>query len=263
MGRIFNHRQLNPPPTHYRAAAWEDYDLHHLARAIAQLALGQCQHVERLLKSTDNWIHVNADYAVNSAIELLTVHPGKDPWHRDGWVFQLISWIAAIEESNGPTRMPQMDQASKGFDGLQLEISPIDGQVSRAIIFEDKATTSPRGTVRDDAWPSFRQVEAGEKNSALGQEIGYLVSQISNIDITKTIDRLMRTPEARAYRISVTVKNYHAQHPSFNGLFDGFETIIPGNSVRRRGNIFEVDDLRTWMSNLCNLAAYIIRTNHV
>ncbi|GAA5196552.1 hypothetical protein [Microbacterium jejuense] len=263
MGRLLRHRKLKPRHQLYRGRAWEPRDLEALARAIADLALGQWRHVEALLHSTEGWDATGANYAVDGAIQLLTVPPGKDPWHRDGWVFQLISWIAAVEENQGPARMPQMEQASKGFDGLQLVVDRKSGYPSRLIIFEDKATSAPRDMVRDDVWPSFEAVEAGERNPALAAEVGYLLERVSGADVPAAVDRLMRDASRRAYRVSVTVGSHHARAEAFNGLFDGFEEVVPGARSRRHGNVLEVTDLREWMNLLCTRAIELLEEQRV
>lgn len=258
MGRLIRRRRLDPRHPHFKARVWVPRDLDELAQAIADLALGQWRHVERLLQSTNRWEAADADYAIDSAIRSLTVLSGKDPWHRDGWVFQLISWIAAVEANPGPARLPQMDQASKGLDGLQLVIGRLSGKVKGAIIFEDKATDSPRDTVRDDVWPSFVKLEAGDRSSALAAEIASLLDRVPNVDPQAAVDRIMRDPKGRAYRVSVTAGNHHAGHESLNGLFKGFETTVVGSRSRRYGNVLEVEDLRPWMSDLCARAIALL-----
>lgn len=263
VGRIFRHVKLRPRHAHFRGRRWEVHDFDSLARAIADLALGQCAHVEKLLRSSDAWQPVGATYAIDAAIKSLTVPPGSKPWHRDGWVFQLISWIAAIEESDGLTRVPQMDQASKGFDGLQLEMNPSTNGAKRAIIFEDKATDSPRTTVRDKVWPEFADIDAGNRHPALAAEIGALLRGRDEAEITSSIDQILRDPAGLAYRASITAGKHHARAAGFNGLFDGFKTSVRGRRRRRRGNVFEVDDLRGWMDSLCSRAIELLEADRV
>lgn len=263
MGRIFRHRELRPRPSLFKARAWESHDLDVLARAVADLALGQSEHVEELLRSSDAWKATGADYAIDGAIQLLSVPPGQDAWHRDGWVFQLISWIAAIEECDGPTRIPQMEQASKGFDGLQLEADKVSGEVKRVIVFEDKATNSPRRKVREEVWTSFQEVEDGDRDPALAAEVGFLLRSLPNINRAQVIDAIMRHSDARAYRVSVTCGSHHAWGKDFNGLYEGFEHVVPGQRHRRRGNVFEVADLRGWMDRLCSRAIELLEDDRV
>lgn len=263
VGRIFQH--VKPAFRHpqWKARLWRVNDENELAHAIADLALGQWAHVVKLLETSDEWKPANADYAIDGAIRDLTVAPGKDPWHRDGWVFQMISWIVAVESGKGPVRAPQMDQASKGFDGLQIRMS--GKSVKRVILFEDKATDSPRDTVREKVWPEFEDLEAGTRNHALSGEIASLLSTIHGIDPATAVDRIMRKPRKRSYRVSVTTGEYHARAADFNGLFDGYEGVVKGARRRRHGHVLELEDLRPWMNALCDRAIQLLesRRSHV
>ena len=51
--------------------------------------------------------------------------------------------------------------ADKGFDGLQLLLDNENQVVAAAVIFEDKATSNPRATIRDRVWPEFSTIERG------------------------------------------------------------------------------------------------------
>jgi hypothetical protein len=65
--------------------------------------------------------------------------------------------------------------AHKGFDGLQLEIDTSNGFVTAAVIFEDKATDNPRDTIRDEVWPDFKLLEAGERENVLSADVSALL----------------------------------------------------------------------------------------
>jgi hypothetical protein len=105
---------------HPKGAVWSIPDEEALARSIAQIALGQWHHVAAFIASGDDWVDPPVDYAIDGAIKMLRVPPGSEDWliwHRDGWLFQAISWIAAVETGRGPTRPPHMIHADKGLDG--------------------------------------------------------------------------------------------------------------------------------------------------
>ena len=263
MSKLFHQRKLRPRGSTFRGRSWEPLDLEALASMVALLALGQCSHVERLLRSSAVAEAIPADYAITAAIKSLSVTTGRDPWHRDGWVFQLVSWLAAVEESSAITRAPQMDQASKGFDGFQIEVDSKTGSIIRAVVFEDKATSSPRDTVRDKIWPEFADIEAQNRHPAIAVEISALLKGIvTDAEIPDAVDRILRDPEGLAYRASVTTRN-HATLQDYGGLFDGFENAVPGHRRRRRANVLEVSDLRTWVDDLCARAVAILEADRV
>src|SRR5208337_3361298 len=100
-------------------STWSVEDEDVLADQIARIALGQSRHVQRILAGANFGPPATTANAAIGAVELLTV-AGEDPWHRDGWVFQAMSWIAAYGATpGGIIRSPHMILAHKGFDGLQ------------------------------------------------------------------------------------------------------------------------------------------------
>lgn len=70
--------------------SWSIADEDLLANQIAQVALGQSRHVQKILAGANLGDVPTAANCASAAIELLTVH-GGDPWHRDGWMFQVMS----------------------------------------------------------------------------------------------------------------------------------------------------------------------------
>jgi hypothetical protein len=127
---------------------WEIEDESTLAMQIALIALGQSRHVLKILDAVGGAEIKTGDAAAKSAIAMLTVASGDKPWHRDGWMFQAMSWIAAHKATTSALiRAPQMILADKGFDGLQLKINSKTGLIDAVIIFEDKATENPRGSM--------------------------------------------------------------------------------------------------------------------
>ena len=151
--------------------SWEVTNEEVLARQIASVALGQSRHVERVLAGAGLGPLPDVPSAATAAIEMLTVD-GVDSSHRDGWMFQVMSWIAAHRaDPGGLIRAPQMQLAQKGFDGLQLRLDHDNQVVAAAVIFEDKATSNPRDTIRDQVWPEFSKLEHGKRDNLLTAEV--------------------------------------------------------------------------------------------
>lgn len=80
---------------------WGVADENDLAAKVAHLALGQARHVAGILSGIDKKAPATRADAAKGAIKLLTVESGKDSYHRDGWIFQAISWIAAHRHDAG------------------------------------------------------------------------------------------------------------------------------------------------------------------
>jgi hypothetical protein len=234
--------------------AWTIGDIPQLAQHVAQVALGQSRHVAKILAGVNVAPPPTSQSMRAAAINLLTVPAGSDPWHRDGWIFQTISWLAAHRAN--PTaiiRAPHMILAHKGFDGLQLDIDTSNGLVTAAVIFEDKATDNPRRTIREEVWPDFQLLEAGERENVLSADVSALLIARPDIDADKAIENII-WKQIRHYRVSITVGATHASPAGRKRLFDGYDQIAVGDVQRRRGEILLVHQLRPWMSSLATTA---------
>jgi hypothetical protein len=228
---------------------WTVQDEVKLADQIASVALGQSLHVQRILAGANLGAASNTKTAANSAVALLTVVEG-DPWHRDGWMFQVMSWIAAhAANPGGVIRSPQMILAHKGFDGLELEIDGQKGAVSAVIIFEDKATDNPRKTIREEVWPDFRQLEAGDRDNVLTAEVVALLQTVPAVDPDIAISNII-WKQTRHYRVAITVGDSHSSSGGHKRLFRNYDKVATGALKKRRAETFRVDDLRRWMSEL-------------
>ena len=231
-----------------------------LAEQIARVALGQAMHVERILASArGRKPPLASKNMAKAAVRLLTVL-GTDPSHRDGWMFQVMSWIAAHRASpGGLIRSPQMRVADKGFDGLQLELDVSEKKVSAVVIFEDKATTSPRPTIQARVWPEFRDLDAGKHDNVVVAEMVTLLATRPSIDSDDAIQTVL-WKKNRRFRISVTVKPFKSVSKGRKALFKGYKNVIAGNKVRRRGETFEIANLRPWMDGLAKKAITAVHT---
>jgi hypothetical protein len=240
--------------------AWTIGDIPQLALHVAQVALGQSRHVAKILAGADVAPPPTSESMRAAAIDLLTVPAGADPWHRDGWMFQTISWLAANRANPAAViRAPHMILAHKGFDGLQLEIDTSSGLVIAAVIFEDKATDNPRDTIRDEVWPDFKLLEAGERENVLSADVSALLITRPDIDADKAIENIIWR-QIRRYRVSITVGATHASSAGRQRLFRGFDDIASGDVQRRRGEILHVDQLRPWMASLATAAISALNT---
>lgn len=238
---------------------WTVADLDTLAQQIAHVALGQSRHVQRILAGASLVARPATENASQGAIKLLTVPHNGDPWHRDGWMFQVISWIAAHRGTpGGIIRAPHMIHAEKGLDGLQLKIDVQTGVVSAAIIFEDKATDAPRDTIRNDVWPEFSALEAGERENLLTAEVTSLLQTQPGLDPDLAIENII-WQSVRHYRVSITVSTTHNSDAGRKRLFKEFDMTVPGDCQRRQGETFYVQNLRPWMQALAEKAIALIQ----
>ncbi|HBT32667.1 MAG TPA: hypothetical protein DEB15_07440 [Pusillimonas sp.] len=233
----------------WEGCTWSVSSVDELANAIAIIAVGQALHVASILHAADLGAKPTTRGAVRGAIKLLT-SPGNIA-HRDGWMFQVMSWLAAQMRTPGALmNTPQMIHAHKGLDGLQVFIDA-DQNVTAVVIFEDKATENPRATVRDKVWPEFTAFESGENENLVAAEVTSLLKDAGLSDPYQAVAEIM-WEQARRYRVSIT--DDLSTDVSQAKLFKGYEKTVPGAVERRRAEIFEVTDLRKWMDDLAKMA---------
>lgn len=237
---------------------WEIDDEADLARKVAMVALGQYRHVAQILAGIDKKPFPTRKDAAAAAIKRLTGPDDGDPWHRDGWVFQTISWIAAHRTEKGVVaRAPHAIEAHKGFDGMQLRLDKHGKSVTAVIIFEDKATVSPRKTIRTDVWDGIRSLEKGERMPELIHDASTILEAQQGVFPGLDVDEAIRTilwDEVRHYRVSITTSGTHATDAARKTLFKGFDTVAPGGASRRRADTMHFEDLREWMDEFCKRA---------
>jgi hypothetical protein len=229
----------------------EDEDV--LAERVARVVLGQYRHVAKILSGAGVPGPVaNAEQA-NAAIKQLTLAVGEDPWHRDGWLFQAISWIAAHQQPSGSlTRMPHIRKADKGFDGIQLELNEAGTSVTAVVVFEDKATDKARDTIRKDVWPGIVALEKGKRLNELSQEVSGLLDARAAADPEFDLDTAIANilwHDARRYRVSVTIGDAYNNADARAKLFKGFDESAPGAAARRRADTIYLPAMRSWMAS--------------
>ena len=231
--------------------SWTVADEDELAERVARIALGQYRHVAKILSGAGIPGPSTTAQQARAAIKLLTVGEGEEPWHRDGWVFQAISWIAARQAPSGSvTRAPHILRADKGFDGLQLQLSDDGKVITAVIVFEDKATENARSTIREDVWPGIAALEAGERLNELTHEVSAVLDAHAAADPELDVDSAIANilwKEARRYRVSVTINDTHNSDQARARLFDGYDSNAPGGVERRRADTIYLPRLREWM----------------
>lgn len=236
---------------------WEVPDEDVLAKWIAWVAIGQAFHVAEILHAVNPaGTPLTNDAAKLDAVELLT-QKGADPWHRDGWMFQVMSWLAAhVHRPGALIALPHLIHAEKGLDGLEILLDGSQNVVA-TIIFEDKATENPRDTVRDDVWPEFVKFESGHGVNRITQQASGILAVAHHPNPAAAVNKISWNT-TRRYRISITASK--STPASRKSLFKDYDTKVQGNSDRRRAEVFVVNDVRAWMANLAAKAIAQVAT---
>lgn len=236
---------------------WEVADIDILAERVARVALGQYRHVAQILEGLAGAAPAGTGLHAADALKKLKVAKNGDPWHRDGWLFQVISWIAANQNKQGATLAPpHIFHAHKGFDGMQLELSGDGKSITAIVIFEDKATENARKMIKQNVWPDIVGLEAGERVAELTHEASALLERhqhlYPDLNIDDAIDRIL-WQQARRYRVSISIDDKHKAADDRKKLFKDFDSLADGDVTRRRAETLHFDDLRKWMSDFADL----------
>jgi hypothetical protein len=233
----------------WEGCTWIVPSVDELASAIAIIAVGQSLHVANILHVAGLAPKATTKGAVKGAIRLLT--SSGNIAHRDGWMFQIMSWLAAQLRTPGALmNTPHMIHAHKGLDGLLVSIDGTE-KVTAVVLFEDKATENPRSMVRDKVWPEFLEFEKGENEHLVAAEVTLLLKGSGHSDPQQAVADIM-WGQTRRYRLSITDEKSTDQSQA--KLFKGYENNVPGGMERRRAEVFEVVGLRNWMDDLAKVA---------
>ena len=240
-----------------RGFTWIIDDIDELAKVVAHLLMGQYLHAEDLLAGKSFPQMTAAKAAYLTVLRELT--QPKDIAHRDGWLFQMISWTAArLNEPSVLARTPQPRPADKGFDGILVRQRP-DGSALCVVVCEDKATKRPRKVIRDEVWPGIETLETGARDHELVSEVTtILTAAMARHDAEEAVRRIVWRRAVR-YRVSVTADSTRANRARRKALFKGYPAVAQGNCVRRRGEMLILDDLRPWMAKFATRVATHLR----
>lgn len=137
---------------------------------------------------------------------------------------------------------------------MQLRLDKKGKSVIAVVIFEDKATESPRKTIRTDVWDGIRSLEKGDRMPELIHDATTVLeaqqSIFPGLDVDEAIETIL-WEEVRHYRVSITTSGTHATDAARKKLFKGFDRVAPGNASRRRADTRHFDDLREWVDEFC------------
>lgn len=240
----------------WSGSTWVVNDEDDLAEKIAFVALGQSRSVERILHAMDAAPAGHPTGGFAGARGLLTVEDGADPYHRDGWVFQVISWIAShCKDDEALIRAPQMIKADKGLDGLIIEFE--DDEIARVVICEEKATDNARTHIRDAVWVEFADFETGRRDNELVATVSAMLERSGDADPDKTIADIL-WHNTRAYRVAVTVGDTHSTDSGRKRLFKGYDEVVSGGVTRRRAETLHLKDVRNWISAIAAKSIAVI-----
>ena len=247
---------------------WTVGDTVLLARLIAIIAMGQAKHAARIIADLQPALPaLTIDLLRADAKQRLTV-TGDTPekqdahrWHRDGLIFEAISWIVARQgaASNVLIRDPHISATTQGLDGLMIELDEKGETVVRATILEDKCSNDPRRKFREEVLPAFGNYHAGRRASELVAAASSLLDgKVADAAVMNAAARVLDMAY-RAYRAGLTISADHDSEAGRAALFKGYEGLENITGAQRIGATFlPPEELRAWFDELAGKAIAFI-----
>lgn len=229
---------------------WTIQDSDALASLLARLILGEHLHARKVIEGNTSVGRAPTASDIDKAVAKLQLRPEQDPWHRDGWVMQMISWVATYKRSGAActVRAPQPRKADKGFDGIFIDV---DTQGKLVVtVCEDKATDNARKMFAGKVIPALKELEEGHRDAELVNEVTTILQTMPNIDAAAAIAAL-DWDTSRRYRVAVTVTAEDNSEAGRTALFKGYDAVATGAIERRCGETLLVEPLREWMNTFC------------
>jgi hypothetical protein len=248
---------------------WTAVDLDHLARIIAIIAMGQATHAARIIAELlPSQPALDHQALSANAKRRLSVTGKTDQqrevsrYHRDGLIFEAISWAAAHQMTTGKAllRDPHLSSTTQGLDGLMVQLDQSGSAIARATIFEDKCSENPRAMFRDNIMPAFKAHHENKRASDLVATAAALIEKIGldGTESTKAAARVL-DKNYRAYRGSLAVTKSQDSLARRKQIFKNYEQLLDIGADQRIGAVLITsDDLRRWFEELANRAiAYV------
>jgi hypothetical protein len=248
---------------------WSVSDLDELAKLIAIIALGQAEHAARIIRELEphgpalSDVELYAGARGQLRIRGETVAQQEvSQYHRDGFLFECISWIAARQAANERTFMkdPHITATTQGLDGLMIEMDASEPVVLRATIFEDKCTENPRKKFKQEVMRTFAEYHEGKRSRELVANAVSLIKEggLNGTAATRAAARIL-DKNYRIYRAALTVSSSIDSSARRKKLFQGFNCLGDITQAQRVGAVFVTDvALRDWFQALADLVIAIL-----
>ncbi|MUI53150.1 hypothetical protein [Aliivibrio fischeri] len=246
-----------------------------LAGLIATIVMGQAMQAEYIIEELLPAVPAFTNEALKQeAIIKFTVQEvnqgpriGYPRVHRDGLIFELISWIAAKQVSGDRCFLkdPHTSATSQGLDGIMIELSNDRSEISKSTIFEDKCVESPRNTFTQKVIPGFLDRHGNTRNAELIAAAANLIkmSGASNVQAMRMVNKVIDN-SCRQYRAGFALTQIFDGEEAQKALFKGYNKISDIHQEQRIGASLIVNsELRDWFDNLAEKIVHYIQNLEV
>ncbi|WP_449411283.1 hypothetical protein [Methylobacterium komagatae] len=240
---------------------WTVSDRQELVEYLAVIALGQAQHAARIIRQLESrhpaisikelYSGARSQMRIKGATD---IQKDVSRYHRDGFLFECISWVVAQKNSSEKSLLkdPHLSSTSQGLDGLLIEMDDSGKNIVRSVIFEDKCTDAPRSKFRDEVLPAFAQHHEHKRCRELVANAVSLMREIgiNGTDATKAAAAVLDR-SSRSYRVSLTVGDKYNSEAKRKSLFKGYNDLNDIQREQRIGALFSFSgSLRDWFQTL-------------
>lgn len=248
-----------------------------LVEILAYLYLRQEENAQRVISALEPRRRVSKGRVVQNVVRKLTAPHSEDVElfksgtpeqkasakqrirtaiiHRDGLLFQHVSWIAArLALPNSYMTSPHVRQADKGFDGFIIELDGSGDAIKRVVLCEDKASKSPRSLISSSVWPEIGTIILGDRDDEILADLVTLLKSIPDIDAEAAVDEMF-WEGAREFRVAVATGEDQRKAGSFLHIIAGFEAAAGGDVESRTAGVLAFDDVRKGLSQLAGEVA--------
>lgn len=232
---------------------YEILDKSELAKYVGEIVLGNHFHVSKIINSLSTKHPISRNDTLKNAIDMIKTASVEK---RDGWLFQMISWIVLAFRHKGQkfyANAPHFAPAQHGIDGLAVILND-DNSLKSIIITEDKCTEYPRNLITQQVYPEFKSFEEGKKDNALVSILAVLIGNLETGKIYEQVQNNIYSTDYRIYRIGITREKAHNSQSGRKSLFKDYETTIEGDDHNRRtGSTIYLENMREWMQDFSDL----------
>jgi len=242
---------------------WTVAGIHELAKVIAVIALGQVEHAAEIINELGSVVPVGSrSEFYQEAREQLRIRGTTANqidvlrYHRDGFLFECMSWIAArqVADENTYLKDPHISSTTQGLDGLIIQMDPEEKVVLHTTICEDKCTQNPRETFRDKVMVAFTEHHQNKRGRDLLANAVSLIKQsgLRGTAATLAAERVYDKTH-RTYRAALTVNSDITTAEERQKLFKGYDELTDISQAQRIGaTLIVTGNLRDWFQELAD-----------
>jgi hypothetical protein len=226
-----------------------------LAQYVGRIVLGHYVHVKKIINDLSSTSPLLSQTGIDLAINKMKSE-GKSQIEldkRDGWIFQIISWLVLYVENKG-TRFycqpPHDASAQHGLDGLAIVLD-MDNKIQSLIITEDKCTENHRVVIPTQVWPEFERFETGVNNNKIVSRVSAMIEAIGDGSLLEANQNNLLDRNLWVYRLGINRDKKYESMAGRKKLFKGYDVFVKEDDPHRRfaATILR-DEVREWMKEL-------------